>query len=429
MIFPDQSVHECYDIYMAAPTLEEIVKFYLASRDFNGLPFDGKNEADKEAVIELIRDEKVQVVADGVDYLNPHIRPWKSKRSVDDQIRSIKELGVDSYPVCLYPTAEALKGVRSPRRFANQPFAKDMAKGRGTLELAYFSFDVLEQYRNDPRFQFEFYDFGARAIITSDAYDDDEVPEHDKTSIQYIGFAYDLSKYKRDDPDSPVTRRVCAFYGDLIKLSDVHQQRWKTYQVPDEGLNPHPVWWASMMGHFPDGLGPFETLFREMQYLQELFNRAHGMDLFKTTDRPTNLGWILRPSQQEWDGFIQHLDKLLSENLSAKALATAGAPKINKSGQPLGTLGMLEALLVLKGIPEGTAKKMLKPLREIRQARQKPAHQLRQNISDKTFVHRQITLVEEVTLRLDALRHFWMSHPDNRDWKQPHPDPKHSYRM
>ncbi|WP_125592040.1 hypothetical protein [Amycolatopsis balhimycina] len=86
-------------------------------------------------------------------------------------------------------------------------------------------------------------------MSTSDeVYLDSSEPEHDKTGMQHIGFAYDISKYDAADPDSPIIRRVCAFYGDLAKLTPIHQQRWKTYQVPEEGLQPHPAWWRQQMG-------------------------------------------------------------------------------------------------------------------------------------------------------------------------------------
>jgi len=140
-----------------------------------------------------------------------------------------------------------------------------MAKGRGALELAYFSFDVLEQDRNDPRFEFQFYDFGAKTVIGDDAYRDDAEPEHDKIIMDHIGFAYDLSQYDRYNPSSPLTRRVCAFYRGLANLSPIHQQRWKTYQVDEqEALKPHPVWWGQLMGHWTDGLGAFDRFFFEL---------------------------------------------------------------------------------------------------------------------------------------------------------------------
>jgi len=62
---------------------------------------------------------------------------------------------------------------------------------------------------------------------------------------------------------------------------------------------------------------------------------------------------------------------------------------------------------------------VLAPLREVRRARQRPAHALRTNVTDRTFVHRQVDLLERVNESLELLRRFWQTHPANRDWKEP----------
>jgi len=295
-----------------------------------------------------------------------------------------------------------------------------MAKGKGTLELAYFRFDVLEVYRNDPRFRFQFYDFGAHAVVSDEVYLDENEPESDKIIMDHVGFAYDLSAYDRDDPSSPIVRRVCAFYGDLAKLSPNHQARWKTYQVEDEeDLEPHPVWWAQQMGHWPDGIGPFEKIFLELEAINALHERAFGERLFRSSDRPDDFGWILRPSQQEYDKFIQDFDKVLSENLRHDAFDKHMVQRKDDQGNNIGTLNRLDRFLEARRVPSDARAEVLEPLREVRRARQRPAHALRRNITDQTFIHRQADLLERVGGTLDQLRHFLQTHPANRGWKPP----------
>jgi hypothetical protein len=294
---------------VASNLLQRAIDYYLQSPDFNGLYIDAKNRDDIEDAKGLVGAGLVQVVS-AVDWMNPHIRPWPSKRSVEQQLESLSELSQRHRGLCLYPTPEALGKVRVPRRFTGQPYRQAMAKGRGTLELAYFRFDVLESYRNDPRFDFKFHDYGAQAFITADVYMDDGELEADKIGIDHIGFAYDLSAYKRDDPQSPVIRRVCAFYCDLANLSPLHQQRWKTYEVDGSKLEPHAVWWGQQMGHWPKRMGPFERLFFELRTLNEMHDRAFGTPLLRLTDRPSSFGWILRPSKDEFERFNHDMDKL-----------------------------------------------------------------------------------------------------------------------
>ena len=402
--------------------LKEIIAWYLNSGEFNGLPVRGDVAADRRReAIELVRAGLVQVVSED-DYMNPHIRPWPSHRSVGDQVGSLRDLKRTSYAVCLYPTPAAMKGIRLPRRFADRPYAQAMARGRGTLELAFFAVDVLEPYRNDPRYRFGFHDFGVDMSIEDDAYVDEMEPERDKISLRHLGFAYDLSGYDKTDLNSTIIRRVCAFYCDLITLTPEHQQRWKSYQVSDDGLEPHPEWWGMQMGNWADGVGPFTRLFFELQNVNELFERAFDVPLFTTTKRPDDFGWLLRPSQREWDEFVQQLDKVLSENLRHDAFDAVGVDRVDERGQNLGTLTRLQHFMVNHGIATEVARNVLKPLRDVRSARQRPAHALRENISDKTFVHRQVALLSELNDSLVEIRRWLSTHPKNRSWKQPHED-------
>ena len=85
----------------------------------------------------------------------------------------------------------------------------------------------------------------------------------------------------------------------------------------------------------------------------------------------------------------------------------------------MGTVRRLGSLLEATGIPELNVREVLAPLREVREARQAPAHELRRNLTDNTFIHKQVELTERVNEMLDGLRHFWQTHPANRDWTEP----------
>lgn len=247
------------------PLLKEIIEFYLTSRDFNGLPLRADaTETNIAKAIELTKQGIIQVVTED-DYLNPHIRPWQSKRSVDDQVDSLRALkGAGEYGVaCLYPTHKGMKGIRLPSRYSSRPYEKELAKGTGVLELAYFTPDVLEFYRNDPRYHCRIGDFSVYMSVNDEVYGDQGEPDQDKVSLAHAGFAYDLSNFDKNDISTPVVRRLAVFVGDLAKLSPEHQQRWKTYQVDSKTLKPHPTWFANQMGHWTDDIGPFQRLFTD----------------------------------------------------------------------------------------------------------------------------------------------------------------------
>jgi hypothetical protein len=408
--------------------MQRIIDQYLKSGDFNGLYLGVESLEDIEEAKKLVKAGQVQVVSEE-DYINPHIRPWPSRRSVEQQLGSLDAMSEDRYGLCLYPTPLALRSVRTPRRLAGQPYQQAMAKGRGTLELAYFRFDVLEAYRNDPRFRFAYYDFGAQAVTSDEVYGDADEPDADRIVIENIGFAYDLSEYDPHDPQSPIIRRVCAFYGDLWRLSSLHQQRWKTYEVDGAGLKPHPVWWSQQMGHWPDGLGPFERLFFELKSVNELHERAFGVPLLRFTERPTSIGWILRPSSEEFDRFVHDLDKLLSENLRPEAFDVHNISRTDDHSRNIGTLNRLDRFLERHKMPTDIRSELMAPLKEIRKARQKPAHAFSRNVNDQSFIHRQADLVERVTDSLELLRRFLQTHSANKAWSEPSYLKGRNYRL
>ncbi|WP_435204934.1 hypothetical protein [Micromonospora sp. bgisy143] len=406
--------------------LEDVVEFYLEPTDFNGLPLRDATKEVLDEAAELVTAGLIEVISD-VDSMNPHIRRWSSRRTREEQLLDIAESGDTGRVVCLYPTAAALADRLPADLYRDQPYRRRQAEGGGRLEVAYFRFDVLEPYRNDPRYHFDLTDFGVRSSVTDDTYEDAEEHEEDKTSISHVGFAYDLSKFDPEDANAPIIRRACAFLCDLGDLTPTHQQRWRTYEVSKvDGLEPHPVWWnAQAHGAWPDGLGPFERLLFELRTWNGFHNSIFGVDLVRTTERPREFGWILRPSQQEYDAFIHLLDKLLSENLRHEALDSAGIPKQDKNGQNLGTLSRLDRLLENNAVTRANRREILKPIRDVRSARQGPAHTLRSNVTDKTFVRKQVELLKEVTASLVALRGHWQSHPNNAGWSEPSYTAKH----
>lgn len=105
---------------MGEQVLQQIRRQYLNSGDFNGL-YLGSEASDEtiSAARQLVADGKVQVVSEG-DYPNPHIRPWPSRRTVDDQLTDLLRLRKAQYGLCLYPTSTGMQGVRLPRRFAGR---------------------------------------------------------------------------------------------------------------------------------------------------------------------------------------------------------------------------------------------------------------------------------------------------------------------
>lgn len=397
--------------------LESVKARYLTSRDFNGFYVSQESAAHIPEAIRLVKSGLVQVVSEE-DYPNPHIRPWPSRRSIEAQVKSLEALIQSQYGLCLYPTPEAVSQAEVETIDAGEPFRRALAAGQGTLELAYFEFEVLEPYRNDPKFIFQFRDFGAETLLSDESHM--TADEKDSIIMSHIGYAYDLSNYELHNPTSKLVRRACAFLGDLAKLHPVHQMRWKTFEVaasPD--LEPHPAWWAQQMGRWPERIGPFQRFFFELETWNEFHTAIYGAPILRTTARPREFGWMIRPSKREFDAFIVQLDQLLSDNILHRALDELGADRKDADENNMGSLRRLETAMVLRGATEEEAQVVLKPFKDVRKLRQKPAHAQEANVVDNALLHKQVSVLQEVTKALYALRAFWQSHRTNREWTEP----------
>jgi hypothetical protein len=82
-----------------------------------------------------------------VDFPNPHIRPWASRRSVDEQVASLDAaVAGATYGVCLYPMSAALAELEAVRDIRDKPYTHRLAAGAGQLDVVFFRMDVLESY-------------------------------------------------------------------------------------------------------------------------------------------------------------------------------------------------------------------------------------------------------------------------------------------
>lgn len=412
------SCHESAPVSDAHDLLDEVIARYLGSGDFNGLFI--RNDGPRQyagAAEELVRQGLLQVVSER-DYPNPHIRPWPSRHGIDAQLEDLQQATAGkSYGVCLYPTPLAMEGRPEPVGLADKPYCRALAEGRGHLELAFFSLDVIEPYRNDPRYHFTYADFEVSFGIADEAYLNESEPPRDKVGSVRAGFAYDGQTLSTND----VRRYVCTFLSDLAELTPEHQRRWESYETDVPGtVFAHPIWWAMMMGNWPDGIGPFDKVLAELTAINDLWELIWNEQLFATCERPRDWGWILRPSTGAWHEFILTTDKLLSDNIRHDALNAAGAPRRDKSDQPLGSLARLERLLVKAArVNPADAVAVLGPMRSVRKERQQPAHRLGAPTTDSEAAARQRDLLADLGGSLEAIRELLMRHPKAVGWQLP----------
>lgn len=394
--------------------LAEVIRFYLNSGDFNGLPVES-HDPRGTALGELLADGLIEITSDRA-YVNAHIKPWAPRESWEQE-RSLTEALAGETLACVYPSPAAMSSV-DLSHMADTPYQRDLAAGRGSLDLVYFEMAAIEPYRNDPRYWFDLDDFGVSWGIGDEAWSDAAEVERDKITTVRAGFAFDKDELAGA---GPTKRYVCALMCDLWRLTPTHQQRMRTWEVerPDRFM-PHPTWWAMQMGAWPEHIGLFDKVLTEMEAVSQTWKLAFGEPLFRSTQRHRSWGWLIRPSSTEWDQFVLLTDQLLSENINTAALDAAGAPTANAQGDRLGTMNRLgEFFYTRTSAPKQQVDETFAPFKAIRRARQKPAHAATAPTTDADAFVRQRDVLIDLAKSLEALRRFLQRQPKvvAADWK------------
>ena len=84
--------------------LDEVIRYYLDSSGFNGLPIYQIENYDVNEMIELIKDGFVEAISE-VDVLNPHIKGFDLGLSKEHQIVNARKTNRHT---CFYPTNEVI---------------------------------------------------------------------------------------------------------------------------------------------------------------------------------------------------------------------------------------------------------------------------------------------------------------------------------
>ena len=316
---------------------KHILDKYLTGGDFNGLPFYDytKNfntiSKAKESVQKLIKNGNIELF---YTKANPHIKPFDISKYQDEflselfktpdhlerNIITYGEIEVDfgnAYnQFCLYPTKKLLKStLKNERRFLEKaPFTKLLCFGAPQLELVYFRIDVLDRYLEDPRYIVSYNDYYGRIYFNTKA------KKHaEDMYLKYFGLAYNAKTGEN---------LICAFIGDLNKLTDRHQyhfysymERKKKYILPEENFYK-----TQILGEFAEEHSIFEAFLEEIKTINKMTQIMCGKKLFKKeydeTDRKKLINFhpFLKPTKNTYTSFCQTLDKLFTDNLDINTI-------------------------------------------------------------------------------------------------------------
>ncbi|BBO32537.1 AAA family ATPase [Lacipirellula parvula] len=396
----------------------EIARFYLESRDFNGIPFgellrrtDSSAEQLTGVLQELIRNEIVGLL--GLEGGNSHI-VLLGFSDVDTQIGSLA--CADANHTCLYLRRPYLNEYVPPDLYATLPYKRAMALGEPQLSFRSFDLHVLEDYRNDPRYRYRNFDLSGDICIRDEFFECEQVAEADKILLSTFGFSF----------DQDMNRAVAVFLRYLADLSAEHQRMWHARELNGE-YALHPDYFESkIMGSWDTGVSACDAILAEMRLINKMAAAMGREPLFTESfgeygeRKPAEFAFLLRPTNHEYQSFILVLDRMLSDNLNRRFFANDvpyereivqadGRIRVEQKG----TLAILDEWLrahfeVENWNPWDTA---IATLREVRRLRQGPAHRLDDNHFDTSIFTQQQALLERVYSAVRALR-ILLSHDE-----------------
>ena len=396
-----------------------VVSHYLTSGDYNGLPISrlandlgADIKSLQDVIVPLVRAGRISLP--GLYQTNPHVKLFDSP--VEEQLLWFDEQ--QSSPVCLYPTAVSVAESVDLNIYDDKPFTKLMVLAYPKGLWVPFRLDVLESYQRDPRYEFDFSGFSG-SIEMLDEYSD-QLEDSDKTTVRF-GLGH----------DDQGNRVVVVYLYRLARLSGKQQRIWKEFLVDGQVEVSEDYVTATIDGQPVKANSVYDAIVFEQVEINKLFELMERSPLFRDTYEEKHLpqfSFFVKPTQGNYNNFAHLLDRMLSDNINIDAFGEdvtrlerveVGNGKFES--RPKGSISMLDEWLSLRyptASPEARLA-IIKPLREVRNLRQKPAHKVEQDAYDRQFYTLQDELVWKVYEALRDLRCLLATDPSVPSYKPP----------
>ncbi len=386
---------------MQTPSLRQriqdaVLQNYLSSEAFNGTSLTAlayQLEESESLVTESVRN----LVSRGVlTAVFGDVHPNSAIKALPEEPRDVQVEKFDSRKrryMSVYPTRRQLRKQVSESDFVGRPFTLRLARGEPQLKFLSFDPAVLEIYRNDPRYIYRAPIVVGSTTISDEYYRSREMPKHDQIVLKSFGLCF-----------QPRTHRhaVAAFLYDLSGLSAEHQNWWQKAALRGS-YKIHPGYWDWACGYFPRGISVLDAITSEIALINKYAEVMRRPPLFRDEfeETPPDYGWLLRPTQREFDTFVHLLDKMLGENINEKFFRTdVSAEKLEQRRHGVAVAKrkwkprMLQEWLELKYTgSERPWDEAIATFREVRDLRNEPAHTASTNVYDKRLLQRQREVV------------------------------------
>ncbi len=423
----------------------KVGNFYLTSRDFNGIPLADLYKSTKltelefkDILRELVKDRSIDLIYEG-DIPNPHIKPFPAP-AIEKQLEKLESIEIDKEltsqekearsmgdgPIkirlvfdiigcCVYPTPEFLRATVDWKQYIGRPFTLRLAMGEWQLRPYFFELGILAIYRNDPRYRYHTDDItGSLSAIS-----EDQLNPSDQVFIKHFGFGF----------DEKGNRSVAVLLADLSNLTPQHQQIWNAKVLGGYyRFKLHPDFRKSILGHFYDGDSIFSAFIEEIKIINLMATNIKGKPLFNNTferyEKPDNFGFLLLPTQREFEQFALTLDRMLFDNINHSffdGLIEETDLNEKESLEKISSFRKME-IWINKAIkfPDPKPKdEMFAIIRKIRGLRSKPAHTYVENEWNNKFFSSQKELMKEAYKAIRTLRLILANNPKSKEVEIP----------
>jgi hypothetical protein len=283
------------------------------------------------------------------------------------------------------------------------------------FKIVYFDVHVLERYFNNPKYYVFYSGYRGKISIKDEYYDENCESEY----VKNFGLAY-----KKDNPEKRV---IVAFASDLAKLSLKAQSHWYSLLLENsEAYYPNNGFIKNLIyGEWVENISIFDALLMEIHFINEMCENIEIPKMYKEEfkyntmdkdDKPINYHIVFLPTRDNYYNFINTLEKLVVNNLEPKtftqeSLLINGVERKTEEGLKKGTLVLMSEWFAQNVKADNIEDNIMKPLKKLRKIRQKPAHQLYENLYDEQIWIDQKELMHNTYSAVRAIRLLLSNHP------------------
>lgn len=300
-------------------------------------------------------------------------------------------------------------------------YTKQLRLGGSQYSHRFFRRQVLERYREDPRYRFEEWGTFGYIGIKDEFYLDDSVREADKIGIQSFGKGYDSN-------GKEIVAVVLVYLG---RLSVEHQNYWSSFEIEEKCKLDADYVKTNFEGDWTDRVSIYRAFRHELEEINKICDLIGEPSLFKRTyldNPPKEFSRLTKPTKGEYAEFVHTVDKMISENINRNFfegkidMQKEILMKENKSRIiDKSSLRLLEEYLGKHWrFPNPKPKDdMVETFKYVRKIRQEPAHKITDNIYDSAYIQKQQELIEQVYKAIRTLRLILRNHPKARSYQSP----------